>query len=131
VTVCAWTFAADEKPAIQWMGYEQGLKLAKEKGRPTMIDVYTDWCGWCKVLDKEVYTKAEVIELSKSFVCIKVDGDKAKELVAKHQVKGYPTIFFTDKDGKEVHRIVGYEPAEKFLADMKAALEKVKGAEKK
>jgi thioredoxin-related protein len=51
--------------------------------------------------------------------------------VAKHQVKGYPTIFFTDKDGKEVHRIVGYEPAEKFLADMKAALEKVKGAEKK
>ncbi|MCI0751442.1 MAG: thioredoxin family protein, partial [Flammeovirgaceae bacterium] len=38
--------------AVQWLTFEQAVEKAKTEKRPIFIDVYTDWCGWCKVMDK-------------------------------------------------------------------------------
>ena len=84
----------------------------------------TTWCGWCRKLEKEVYTVSEVIEASRNFVCIRVDGSKRKQIVKYYRVRGYPTILFTNSKRKEVHRLPGYMPAERFLAQMESALEK-------
>ncbi len=103
--------------------FELGMKKAKAKELPVMVDIYTDWCGWCKKLDTDVYTKADVVALSKQFVCIKLNPEKDKKNGKLFKVEGYPAIIFTDAKGKELHRIGGYLPAEKFLGEMKKALD--------
>ncbi|NOZ22769.1 MAG: thioredoxin fold domain-containing protein [Planctomycetes bacterium] len=110
---------------ISWAkSFGDGMQEAANSGKPVMIDLYTDWCGWCKKLDSDVYTNGQVVALAKDFVCIKLNPEKDPENGAKFKVNGFPTIIFTDSDGKEVHRIVGYKPAKDFLTDMKKAKEK-------
>ncbi len=104
--------------AIAWESYQVGMN----QRRPVMMDFMAEWCGWCKKLDKEVYTDPEVLKVSRQFSCIKVDGDRNRELVRSYRVDGYPTIVFLDASGKEVHRVVGYRPAQAFLAEMQKAL---------
>ena len=116
---------------IAWApSYEAAVKKAKAVKKPLMIDLYTDWCGWCKKLDSDVYNKDEVIELSKEFVCLKLNPEKDKKNGKKFQVEGFPTIFFLDSAGKEINKIVGFRPADKFAAEMKKALEAAKGKSK-
>lgn len=40
---------------IEWMTLEEAVKRAKENHKPILIDLYTDWCHWCKVMDKDTY----------------------------------------------------------------------------
>ena len=114
---------------IVFLDFKTGMQLQKKLNKPTMIHFTTTWCGWCRKLEKEVYTVPEVIEMSRNFVCIQVDGDKLPEACAHYKVRGYPTIVFTDAKRNEVHRIPGYMPAEGFLAQMKAALAKTGAAD--
>jgi thiol:disulfide interchange protein len=117
--------AAKERPfEIAWTDYDNGLRLAKKEGKPSMIYFTAVWCGWCKKLEKEAFRVPEVIELSRKFVCIKVDGDKQHELIDRHEVAEYPTVIFCDSQGKDALRIPDYVPAEDFLAKMKTALVK-------
>src|SRR6185312_16043801 len=52
---------APPKEKIEWLSMSEAQeKFAKEK-RPILVDLYTDWCGWCKVMDKKTYTNAKVI----------------------------------------------------------------------
>jgi thioredoxin-related protein len=54
-----------------------------------MVDVYTDWCGWCKKLDKETYTDAAVVKvLSESYVSAKIKGDDPNRRL---KVRAQPT----------------------------------------
>ena len=124
--------AADKgsQKSIEWSyNFDKAAKEAKKQAKPMMVDFYTDWCGWCKRLDRDVYTKDNVVALSKQFVCIKLNPEKDQENGKKFSVEGFPTIVFTNSEGKEIHRIVGYKPADKFAAEMKKALEAAKGKE--
>lgn len=113
------TAAADE---VQWTDYDTGIERAKEEGKPVMIDFYTDWCGYCKDMDKETFKDDPVAEKSRDFVAIKVDGDDRSDLVNKYSIRGYPTTIFLDKDQNEVHRVVGYVGPDDLEAHMEYAL---------
>jgi thiol:disulfide interchange protein len=113
---------------ITWASsFDEAFKAAKEKNLPIMIDVYTDWCGWCKKLDKDVYTADNVVQLSQKFVCLKLNPEKDKEHGELFKVEGYPTIVFTDVNRKELHRIDGYLAANEFAAEMRKALDAFSG----
>ncbi len=114
--------ASTMRGSIAWLDYEAGMRSAQQQGRPVMIDFMTSWCHWCKKLDREVYTSAEVIALSQEFVCVKVDGDRRRGLARTHRVSGYPTILFLGPQGQELNRVRGYEPTQAFLSDMRKAL---------
>jgi thioredoxin-related protein len=54
---------------------EAAASLKKEK-RPVLMDLYTDWCGWCKVMDKKTYSKEAVVEyLQRKFYVVKVNAE--------------------------------------------------------
>lgn len=119
--------AADNKSdkSIKWRtDYTKAVEDAKKYAKPVMIDFYTDWCGWCKKLDKDTYTDSRVVQLSRKFVNIKVDGDKSPDIVKQYKIEGYPTIVFLNAKGKESRRIVGYKDADEFLKVMKQVVEK-------
>ena len=61
---------------LEWLNIsEAGVKLQAQK-RPILIDMYTDWCGWCKVMDKKTYTNTELIKyVSEKFYPVKLDAE--------------------------------------------------------
>ncbi len=117
--------AADKKTekSITWYtDFDKAAAAAKKQAKPIMVDFYTDWCGWCKKLDNDTYTNSDVITASRKFICVKVDGDKKKDLVKKYSVNGYPTIVFLNSKSQEISRVVGYRGPSDFLKAMNDAL---------
>ena len=111
---------------IKWYeDFDEGLAEAKRSGKPMMIDFYTDWCHWCDELDKKVYTDSDVIKLAEDFISVKIDADVDEETKEKYRVRAYPTIIFTDSQGKEINKIRGYKKASSFVQSMSQALAKV------
>jgi len=110
--------------AIAWHDYDAGMNLSREGGLPVMMDFSTDWCSWCKEMDKDTWSDGRVINRSERFSCIKVDGDDRGDLVSKYKIDGYPTTVFLDPDGTEKHRVVGYLGPDDFIRDQDFALGK-------
>ena len=114
---------------VEWThDYDAALKKAKTDKKLVMIDIYTDWCGWCKKLDSDVYTDKNVQEkLAKSFICVKINPEKSpsgKKLMKEFGVKGFPYIAFVDGDGNKVGEIGGYKPAKAFAAVLDSVVKK-------
>src|SRR5258706_1255941 len=102
--------------------YAKALEEAKSSGRPMMVDFYTSWCGWCKVMDKQVFADAGVAAwCNENIVAISIDAEKGEgvELAKKFGVTGFPTFVFLDGSGAELDRQIGYAPKEKFLPLLK------------
>ena len=111
---------------IAWeTDFNTALAKAKAANKVIMVDFYTDWCHWCKVLDEKTYTDSRVIEAAGQMISAKIDADKNQKVVSKYNVEGYPAILFLKSDGTEIHRISGFRPPEDFLPDMKAVLKGV------
>lgn len=103
-------------PSIDFvMGYEEAFAAAKDRNQPVLIDFYTDWCRWCKVLDTVTYIDPVTVELSKSVVFAKVNAEVDTIAAQNNSVHGYPSIILFDSDGKEIDRIVGYLPGPEFV----------------
>ena len=114
-----------EQGGVAWVyTLAEGLTIAKATKKPLMVDFFATWCGWCKKLDKDVYTNAEVVALSKEFVCVKVDTDKNSKDTEKYVIQGLPTIAFLNSDGVLIDKIVGYAAAPDFALKMKKVLKK-------
>lgn len=122
----AFALPERQKPHLAFTPYsDAAVAAAKAAGKPVMIDFYADWCMPCKELDKETFTDPRVIEATGNWVLLKANLTKegapeVKELRAKWQVKGVPTILFLGPDGLEKgERLVGFEPPEKFVLRLK------------
>ena len=118
-------FQAVSAYAISWSSnLESALKEAKSKKKPVMVDFYTDWCGWCKKLDKETYANRKVSSLAREFISVKVNGDRTRHAVKKYNIRGYPTVLFLDSNGNIVQRVWGYLGPDDFAKIMEGVLKK-------
>lgn len=109
---------------ITWLtDFQEGLKLAEKERKAMMIDFYTDWCRWCKVLDTVTYVDTSFIKFSSDLICVKVNAEEDTLTTKNYMIHGYPSILFLNKDGHEIDRIVGYLPPEEFLKTAQDILE--------
>ena len=106
--------ATPSKPG--WItSYEQGQQEAKANNKLVLLDFTgSDWCGWCILLDREVFSKPKFKEYaSKNLVLVEVDFPKTKpvpdaarrenlRLAQLYQVQGFPTIIVLNGDGQLV-----------------------------
>ena len=75
---------------VQWMSWDEMMKAQEEESRPVFIDVYTDWCGWCKVMDRETFAKAEVYEiLNRDFYSVKFDAEQREDIKVGSKTYSY------------------------------------------
>ena len=100
--------------------YEQGQQEAKAGNKLVLLDFTgSDWCGWCIMLDREVFSQPQFKEYaSKNLVLVEVDFPKRKpvsaatreqneRLLMRYQVQGFPTIIVLNSEGKMVAEL-GY-----------------------
>jgi len=109
----------DEKGIVFTPGtWSEILKKAKAEKKVIFFDAYTTWCGPCKMLQKNVFTRADVAEVfNKNFINVKFDMESGEgpKLAQKYPLEGYPTLFFIDSDGKVVQQVIGYQNPETLI----------------
>ncbi|WP_051691949.1 thioredoxin family protein [Pedobacter borealis] len=103
--------------------WKEAVKKAKELNRPIFVDVYTSWCGPCRVMAAQVFTRSEIgAKYNKGFVNVKIDAEKGEgiALAKKYEVHSYPTyLFINPNDETLIDRSKSSMPAADFkdLAD--------------
>ena len=61
---------------INWISIEEAEIANKKEPRKVFIDVYTDWCGWCKKMDASTFEDPQIIKyLNENYYCVKLDGE--------------------------------------------------------
>jgi thioredoxin-related protein len=124
-TVAGATSAGETTPGFT--SFENAFAKAKTTNKMVLVDVYTDWCVWCKRMDKDTYPDAKVqAELSKYFTAAKLNAESTvgrtykgevnteQQIAAHWGVSGYPTLVFMTSDGEVVQEIPGYVPPAEF-----------------
>ncbi len=116
-----------EEGAIKWLNIEEAQALSKDEPRKIFIDVYTDWCGWCKKMDKTTFADKQVAEyVNANFYAVKLKADSdskvtfhgkeyaQSELARAFRVSGYPTIIFFDETFSRFQPVSGFRQADEF-----------------
>lgn len=72
---------AQDTETIKWYSWEEAISLMEKEPKKIFIDVYTDWCGWCKRMDRSTFTEANVASyLNKNFYPVKFDAEQKKTI---------------------------------------------------
>lgn len=125
---------------IQWMSLDEALAAQKETPKKIFMDVYTKWCGPCKLLDRKTFANPQLAAyVSEHFYAVKFDAEgqetirffgntfsnpnydpNRKGRNATHQftqflgVSGYPTMVFLSENGDPIMPVVGYHTAQQL-----------------
>ena len=102
------------------------FERARTENKLLFIDAYTDWCGPCKQLDKEVYTNDDVISYyEENFINVKYNAESefGFQLARQMGVQGYPSLFFVTAEKEIFQKITGFLPAPALLAYGEQTLE--------
>ena len=127
-TASAQKNTTGKKTELRWTSLETAIKNAADQDKPVLVDVYTDWCGWCKKMDREVFNDPEVSgTLDELFTLAKVNGESRESITYKNRktdgvgiaqdfgIRGYHSLIFLDSRGDMLTLIPGFVDAEKFL----------------
>lgn len=128
--------AMAESP-VNWMSFEEAVEKSKTDKKKIFIDVYTDWCGWCKVMDKNTFSQPEIAKyLNDNFYAVKLDAEQREDIEFRgHTFKfiesgrrgyhelaasllqnklSYPTVVFLDEDFNMIQPLPGYHKPDFF-----------------
>ena len=127
---------------IPWVSISDVEQLVQKRPKKILVDVYTPWCGPCKMMDRNTFTNAEVINaIGKNFYPVKFNAEGPDEVNflgrtyanpkyqpsrgngrnAKHQLtpyfgaRGYPCLVILDENMQVVDRILGYKTPDQLL----------------
>ncbi len=79
-----------QSAGMKWMTLAEAEAAAAKDPRPILIDLYTEWCGWCKVMDKKTYKNKNVFDyLNGKFRAVKLDAESKGSLQWKGKSYAY------------------------------------------
>ncbi len=133
--------------SIEWLDMETAADRNKEQKKFFFIDIYTDWCGWCKKMDQSTFKDSAVVDyMNQHFYAVKMNAE-SKDPIAYKEVlyelkmysgKGYnelavnllsgkmsfPSFVVLSKKEVKIGTIVGYQKPTELLLALKGYVEK-------
>lgn len=126
---------------MQWMTFDDVERMEESGGKKYLVDVYTDWCGWCKVMDRKTFTDPAVQKyLDENFHVVKFNAERktsvpfkgtnyewmgsGKKGINKLAIEllgsrmSYPTMVYLDENMNKIRSIPGYKKPDQLLADL-------------
>lgn len=140
---CSYTLEAQE---IKWMTWEQAAAANEKQPKKIFVDLYTDWCGWCKRMDATTFKDPAIVALmNEKFYAVKLNAEQKESIMWKGQefkwmaggrggynklaydlVDGrlsFPTFVMLDGAYARIAISPGYKVGEPFLKELKFAAE--------
>lgn len=144
----AFTYKKPAEPKLKWYSWQEAVELNKKEPRKFIVDVYTDWCGWCKQMDKTTFQDDSIVKyLSKNFYCVKLnaemhdviefqghkfeyqkEGKSGVHTFAASLLDGnmsYPTVVYLTQTFERVIISPGYKEPKTIMPEMKYVAEEV------
>ncbi|MBI5062097.1 MAG: thioredoxin family protein [Desulfatitalea sp.] len=111
---------AEPASAVAWQDYEAAQKSAQGQSRKFLLYFYTDWCGYCRKLEKETFSDKTVADyLNNNFIPVRINSEKMPKLAGRFGVSGVPDLRFVSPKGEDIARWPGYIEASKLLPMLK------------
>jgi thioredoxin-related protein len=117
---------------LNWTNYTEGVRQASAANKKILVDVYTDWCGWCKKMEKDTYSDEDIKSyLTENYILVRLNAESdAKETVRNeemtqadiakaYRVTGYPTTVFLSSDCQPITYVSGYMKPAEFMPVLK------------
>ena len=113
---------------LEWLAFDAATARAKDQKKHLIVDIYTTWCGWCRVMEQQTYADSEVVAyLRENFVLAKVNGESSAKLrwrgeeLTERQfaravgVTGYPATYFMKPDAELLGGMGGFLRPPEFM----------------
>lgn len=142
-----YSFTAPKPPVvdntkIQWYSFEDALAVQKESPKKLFVDVYTDWCKWCQVMDQKTFTDPAVIQyMNENFYAVKFNAEQKNAITYQGKTyefinggrrgihslayelldrqASYPSFVVLGENLERLGIMKGFKPAESFVGDLK------------
>ena len=138
----------DAQKKVEWMSWNDAIAASEKNPKKLYVDIYTDWCGYCKKMDRETFTDPTVIEyLNKNFYPVKFDAEQKEEIVfsgttfkhkpggrgGTHELAvallnnrmGYPAFVILDEEAARILISPGFKGPADVMMEMKYANEEI------
>ena len=135
-----------QKKGVKWYTFEEAVELNQKEQRKIFIDIYTDWCGWCKKMDANTFSHPTIAKiLNEHYYAVKFDAESRDTIVfagqqfinkgnsarSPHQLAiallqgkmSYPSVAYMNENNQRLTAVPGYftperlEPILRFFAD--------------
>ncbi len=142
LTLCFWNL---QSQTVNWISLDEAFEAQKKVPKEIIVDVYTNWCGPCKLLDKKTFGNSDVANfINEHFYAVKFNAEGSEKVNfqgntfenpgydatkkgrnATHEftrflgVSGYPTILFFDDTGQYLTPLVGYQKPQQLESYLK------------
>jgi thioredoxin-related protein len=127
----------EEKIHINWISVAEATEKMKTQKRKIFVDIYTDWCGWCKKMDQSTFSDKNIVKyINENYYAIHFDAEQKNDVIwngktykfvaqgnrGYHELAAewmggrmsYPTTIYTDENYGLIQAIPGYLETEKF-----------------
>jgi len=129
--------------AVKWYTWEEAIAANKKNKKKIFVDVYTDWCGWCKRMDATTFSDPAVSKhMNDNFYCVKLDAEQKEDIqyagntykyISNYGRKGvhqfaftlldgsmsYPQYVFLDENEGKLIVSKGYKKTNDFMKELK------------
>ena len=130
-------FSFAQKESIEWHSFEEVIKKTAASPKMILVDVYTDWCGWCKKMDRNTFTDPKVIKfVNENFYAVKLNAENKKKkfkfkgkeyseqtMARNMRVSSYPNFVIMDSAMENITQLPGYREPDNFVSSLKSLLE--------
>jgi len=121
-------FSMPRGSAVQWVtDYEAGLQQASQSNRPVLLVFKAHWCGICKKMDADTFSRSKVGQALEEWVPIKIDVDDHPEIKASYNISALPTLVILSPQGQIIKRTEGAMPPEEFIRFLESAKQAIAG----
>lgn len=106
--------------------WQETTAAAKAEQKYLFLDAYTDWCGWCKVMDRNTFADSTVAAfMNANFVSVKIEMERGFgiDVAMRYRISSFPQFLVFTPDGTLVYRMFGYRPPADFLPELRKALD--------